>query len=156
MDWLDQSTENCSVQRTLEVIGEKWTLQVLREAFQGVRRFDAMRDHLGVSDSVLSARLRTLVGHGVLDRTEYRVSGARRRYEYRLTEKGRDLYPVIVAMLSWGDRYRADAEGPALGVFHADCGASIDVELRCARGHRLSGPREAYAEPGPGARPRAR
>ena len=105
MEWLDTSTENCSVQRTLDVIGEKWTLLVLREAFNGVRRFDDMRRHLRVSESVLADRLRTLVDAGVLDTAPYQAPGQRSRREYRLTAKGFDLYPILIALLQWGDRY---------------------------------------------------
>lgn len=153
MDWLEQSTENCSVQRALDVIGDKWTIQVIREAFHGVRRFDQMRDHIGVSDSVLSSRLRKLVDEAILETAEYRQAGARRRKEYRLTASGRALYPVIIALLSWGDTHRPDPAGPAIEVAHADCGGAIDVELRCSHGHRLTSPREAVTGAGPGARP---
>ena len=102
MQWLDYSTDNCSVQRTMDVIGEKWTMIVLREVFNGVRRFDQMRRHTGISDPVLSARLRTLVEAGILDTVPYREEGRRTRNEYRLTDKGRDLYPILVALLQWG------------------------------------------------------
>lgn len=152
MDWLEQSTENCSVRRTLDVIGDKWTIQVIREAFHGVRRFDQMRDHIGVSDSVLSSRLRKLVDEGILETAEYRQAGYRRRKEYRLTASGRDIYPVIVSLLSWGDSHRPDPSGPAIEISHVDCGGAVDVEVRCAHGHRLSSPREAVASTGPGAR----
>lgn len=153
MDWLEQSTENCSVQRTLDVIGDKWTIQVIREAFHGVRRFDQMRDHIGVSDSVLSARLRKLVDEGILETSEYRRPGSRTRKEYKLTASGKDLYPVVISMLKWGDEHRPDPAGPAIEVAHEGCGGAIDVELRCSEGHRLTSPREAVTSTGPGARP---
>lgn len=156
MDWLEQSTENCSVQRTLDVIGDKWTIQVIREAFHGVRRFDQMRDHIGVSDSVLSSRLRKLVDEGILETAEYRHPGSRTRKEYKLTASGKDLYPVVITMLKWGDTHRPDPAGPPIEVAHAGCGGAIDVELRCAKGHRLTAPREAVTTSGPGARPIAR
>ncbi len=154
MEWLDYDTGNCSVQRTLEVIGEKWTILVLREAFNGVRRFDQIRDHTGMSDAVLSARLRTLVHQGVLAAVPYRETGARTRHEYRLTEKGLELYPVMIALLQWGDKYRADAAGPAIKVIHRDCGAPLRVIVECAEGHAVPA-REASSIPGPGARLRA-
>ncbi|WP_333617976.1 winged helix-turn-helix transcriptional regulator [Dietzia sp.] len=154
MEWLEQSTENCSIQRTLDVIGDKWAIQVLRESFRGVHRFDEMRDHLGISDSVLSRRLHSLVAEGVLERREYREEGARRRNDYRLTEKGRALYPTIVALLRWGDAYYADAAGPAVEIVHSGCGEKVSAEVRCAARHRLESPTEAETIPGPGALPR--
>lgn len=150
--WLGLDTANCSIQRTLEVIGERWTILVLRECFNGVRRFDQIRDHVGVSESVLSDRLRTLVAAGVLDRLPYREAGSRTRFEYRLTEKGLDLYPVLISLLNWGDRYYADPEGPALAVTHKACGESVRTVVECGAGHRLDGHRDARAEPGAGAR----
>lgn len=154
MDWLDYDSAACSIRRTLEVIGEKWTVLVLREAFNGVRRFDRMRDHLGVSDAVLSARLRTLVEYGVLEATPYREPGSRTRNEYRLTERGLELYPVMIALLRWGDAHRAGQEGPPLEVTHADCGEPLHAVVRCAAGHELGSPREGRVRPGPGARVR--
>lgn len=154
MEWLDYDTDNCSVQRTLEVIGEKWTILVLREAFNGVRRFDQIRDHTGMSDAVLSARLRTLVDQGVLTAVPYKEPGARTRYEYRLTEKGLDLYPVLIALLQWGDKHRADPAGPALEVVHRDCDAPLRAVVQCAEGHAVT-VRETASVPGPGARLRS-
>lgn len=152
MQWLDYDTENCSIQRTLDVIGEKWTLLVLREAFNGVRRFDRIRDHIGVSDPVLADRLRKLVAAGVLEVSPYREPGDRLRHEYRLTEKGLDLYPVLIAMLRWGDRHCADPAGPSVVVTHRDCGHPVEAVVQCAGGHRLASARESRATPGPGAR----
>ncbi|MEE2061347.1 winged helix-turn-helix transcriptional regulator [Rhodococcus artemisiae] len=150
MQWLDYSTDNCSVQRTMNIIGEKWTMIVLREVFNGVRRFEQMRRHTGISEPVLSARLRTLVDAGVLDTVPYQESGHRTRHEYRLTDKGRDLYPILIALLQWGDRYCADPEGPALTVRHHDCGEPIAAVVQCEAGHRVE-PRNAHVLPGPGA-----
>lgn len=154
MEWLDLDTGNCSVQRTLAVIGEKWTILVLREAFNGVRRFDRIRDHTGMSDSLLADRLRKLVAAEVLVAVPYRDPGRRLRHEYRLTEKGIDLHPVMIALLQWGDRYCADPEGPALTVTHAGCGELVEAVVECADGHRLASAAEARADPGPGARVR--
>lgn len=152
MHWLQYDTRNCSIQRTLDVIGEKWTILVLREAFNGVRRFDRIRDHVGVSDPVLADRLRKLVAAGVLEAVPYRESGRRERHEYRLTTKGLDLYPVIIALLRWGDRYCADPSGPSVVVTHRDCGAPVEAIVQCAHGHRLDSARDGCAVPGPGAR----
>jgi hypothetical protein len=103
---------------------------------------------------VLTDRLRTLEQHRILRRHRYQEPGARARSEYRLTEKGFDLYPVLVAVRDWGDKYLAGAEGPPLVTVHRDCGAPVRAELRCADGHTLADPRDALPRPGPGARRR--
>lgn len=151
MEWLDYSTDNCSIQRSLNVIGEKWTLLVLREAFNGIRRFDQIRDHVGVSDPVLSDRLRKLVAADILHVRPYQEAGRRTRHEYRLTTKGLELYPVVIALLRWGDRYYADPDGPSVSVVHRDCGEPVETAVRCAAGHTLTSPLEARALPGPAA-----
>ena len=152
MEWLDTSTENCSVQRTLDVIGEKWTLLVLREAFNGVRRFDDMRRHLRVSESVLADRLRTLVDAGVLQTVPYRAEGQRSRREYRLTTKGFDLYPILIALLQWGDHYCSDGP-PALLVTDRLTGAPVEAVVRAVGSDRVLTARDTVASLGPGARP---
>jgi DNA-binding HxlR family transcriptional regulator len=153
MQWLAYSTQNCSIQRTLDVIGEKWTILVLREAFNGVRRFDQIRDHVGMSDPVLADRLRKLVRAGVLEVSPYREPGRRTRQEYRLTKKGLELYPVMIALLRWGDRYCADPAGPSVLVTHRGCDEPVETVVECAAGHRLNSPRAGRAIPGPGAQP---
>ncbi|MCD2263752.1 helix-turn-helix transcriptional regulator [Dietzia aurantiaca] len=152
MDWLSYDSAVCSIRRTLDVVGERWSLLILREAFNGVRRFDQMRDHLGVSDAVLSARLRRLVEAGVLEAVPYQEPGSRTRNEYRLTSRGHDLYPVMIALLNWGDEHRAGSDGPPLEVVHDGCGEPARVEVRCAAGHVLDSARESRVSPGPGAR----
>ncbi|WP_341258319.1 helix-turn-helix domain-containing protein [Gordonia malaquae] len=152
MKWLDIDPGNCSVQRTLDVIGDRWSVLVLREVFNGVRRFDQIKSHTGISDSVLSDRLRRLVDNDVLHAVEYQETGARRRKEYRLTPAGFDLQPVLLSLLSWGDAHRADPTGPALTMVHDDCGAPVTLDLRCAAGHQIENRRDIHAEPGPGAR----
>jgi DNA-binding HxlR family transcriptional regulator len=146
------SSENCSIRRTLEVVGEKWTLLVLREAFYGVRRFADFQRVLGCARNVLSARLKTLVDEGILRREPYREPGSRERDEYRLTEKGLELLPVLLALMQWGDRWGADTEGPAVAVRHRECSEPIGVELRCASGHRPLTHRDTEVVPGSGAR----
>jgi DNA-binding HxlR family transcriptional regulator len=98
----------------MEILGEKWTVVVLREIFVGIRRFDDMRVRTGIPRQMLTNRLATLVEHGVLRREPYREPGARAREEYRLTQQGLDLYPALLALLEWGDRYLADPGGPPL------------------------------------------
>ncbi|MBB5076090.1 winged helix-turn-helix transcriptional regulator [Nonomuraea endophytica] len=142
---------NCSIERTLDVVGEKWTFLVLREAFSGVRRFADMQAMTGAPRQVLSARLARLVDEGLLRKVPYREPGQRQRDEYRLTEKGRDLYPLLVALMHFGDKYLSDAAGPAVELTHRDCGAPIEQYFRCADGHEVSGPREVTPEPGSGA-----
>src|ERR671929_220407 len=104
----------CSVAGTLAVVGEKWSLLVLREAFLGVRRFADFQRNLGAPRAVLSDRLATLVEQGVLMRVPYQAAGERQRHEYRLTEKGIDLYPTLVALMEWGDRYLAEGNDKPL------------------------------------------
>lgn len=143
----------CSIARTLELVGEKWSLLVLREVFSGVRRFDDLRRRSGAPRQVLSARLGGLVDAGVLRRHPYREPGQRTRYEYRLTGAGMDLYPVLVSLLRWGDRYLAlPAGGPTLELTHRDCGEPVDLVLRCRTGHELASARDVRPRPGPGAR----
>ena len=131
----------CSVAGTLAVVGEKWSLLVLREAFFGVRRFADFQRLLGAPKAVLSDRLATLVEQGILTRVPYQAEGERQRHEYRLTAKGRDLYPTLVALMQWGDRYLSDGP-PPLELQHRDCGAAVHLELACEAGHRVAGPRE--------------
>ena len=137
----------CSVAGTLAVVGEKWSLLVLREAFLGVRRFADFQRILGAPKAVLSDRLGTLVEQGILVRVPYQAEGERQRHEYRLTPKGRDLYPTLVALMQWGDRYLADDGVAPLELRHADCGAPVRLELACEAGHRLTGPRDVRAAP---------
>jgi len=148
---LDWSVENCTVARALGTLGEKWTFIVLRDVFLGVRRFDDFIEHTGIPRQMLTNRLATLVEEGLLRREPYREPGERVRYEYRLTDKGIDAYPIIVALREWGDRYAADLTGPPLLTVHRDCGASVSVHLRCAAGHELTSPREVVPRPGPSA-----
>ncbi|GAA1934606.1 winged helix-turn-helix transcriptional regulator [Nocardioides marmoribigeumensis] len=147
------STANCQVAGALEVIGETGTMLVLREVFNGVRRFDDMRRHSGLSRQVLSNRLATLVEHGVLRRVPYRDEGARVRHEYRLTPKGFDLYPVLAALAQWGERYVAGPEGVPVELEHRGCGAVVRPVLVCDEGHRLDDLRQVATRPGPGVRP---
>src|ERR671912_2669886 len=121
----------CSIARTLELAGERWSLLVLREVFSGVRRFDDIRRRTGAPRQVLSARLGTLVDAGLLRRHPYREPGQRTRDEYRLTAAGMDLYPVLVALLRWGDRYLDQPTGGrTLELTHAGCGEPVGVALR--------------------------
>ena len=146
------STENCTVGRTMAILGERWTFVVLREVFNGVRRFDDIKRHSGIPRQVLSNRLALLVEQGVLRREPYQDPGERARHEYRLTEKGFDLYPVLVAIADWGDRYLADPEGPPVAFAHRDCGEPVHTEVRCAKGDLVEHLRDIAPRPAAGAR----
>jgi DNA-binding HxlR family transcriptional regulator len=146
------STDGCTIGRAMAVLGERWTVVVCREVFTGVRRFDDIRRRTGIPRQVLAHRLAGLVEHGILRRVPYRQDGARVRHEYRLTAKGFDLYPVLVAVREWGDRYLAGPAGPPLVHEHRDCGAEVRAELHCAAGHRVDDYRDVVPRPGPGAR----
>jgi DNA-binding HxlR family transcriptional regulator len=138
---------NCSVAGALEIVGEWWTFHVLRDAFLGVRRFDDFQRSLGVARNVLNARLQRLVESGVLERRRYQERPE--RYEYRLTEKGIDLWPVIVSLIQFGDRYYAP-DGPPLILKHKRCGGRVDAHRICNRcGERLTA-RDVTGEAGPG------
>ena len=104
---LDYDTANCTIGAALSIVGEKWTFLVLREAFNGIRRFDDMQRRTGLPRQVLSSRLSRLVAEGILRKAPYREEGQRQRSEYRLTDKGLELFPVIASLLAWGDRYAA-------------------------------------------------
>ncbi len=144
---------NCSVARTLEVIGEWWSMLVVREAFNGVRRFDDFQARLGIARNVLATRLQSLVEHGILDRRLYQDRPE--RYEYRLTEKGRDLYPVLISMMRWGDRWECPEGGPPVRLTHEKCGHDPDPALVCSHCGEQLVPREVRAE-GLGAAPARR
>ncbi len=135
MDWRESDSARCSVARTAEVIGDGWTVLVLRDLFNGIRRFDDLTAHLGIARNVLTRRLAALVDQGIITRVPYQEPGARERHEYRLTPDGRALRPVLLAMLDWGDAHRAD--DPPMRVEHRECGAGVHVEVRCAEGHRI-------------------
>src|SRR5262252_2122603 len=118
----------CSVARTLELVGEKWALLAVREVFLGNRRFDEMVPRTGAPRDTLAARLRSLVGAGILERRQYSAHPA--RFEYRLTEAGQDLYPVILTLMRWGDKHLAGGDGPPLVLEHA-CGHQLAAAVVC-------------------------
>jgi DNA-binding HxlR family transcriptional regulator len=155
MEWLEVSTEDCPVQRTLDVVGEKWSLLILRDAVNGVRRFDEFRRHMGMSEAVLSDRLRKLTAAGILTTVPYREPGSRARNEYRLTPKGWDLWPVLIALRQWGQTHAPTPGGPVLDVRHTACGAPVRVVVECAAEHTELTPRDVTARPGAGARRRS-
>jgi DNA-binding HxlR family transcriptional regulator len=141
---------NCSVAKTLDVVGEWWTLLILRDAFRGTRRFDEFHQSLGVARSVLTARLTKLTDAGVLARTRY--SEHPPRYEYGLTEKGLALFPVIATLMRWGDDYAPGPAGPPVVLRHDACGAVIRPVLTCPDCGGEVSPASTRSEDGPGAR----
>ncbi len=149
---IDYDPAKCNIAAALSIVGEKWTFLVLREAFNGIRRFDDMQRRTGAPRQVLSNRLSRLVDDGLLRRMPYREPGQRPRSEYRLTEKGLDLFPVIVALMTWGDKHASEPAGPPVVLTHRDCGAHVELELICVDGHVLNSARNVTPKPGPGAR----
>ena len=137
----------CSIARSLDLVGEWWTMLVVREAFMGTTRFDAFQRNLGIAPNILSARLKRLVASGVLQRMP---AGGARRQEYRLTEKGRDLFPVLVALLQWGDRWLAGPDGPPVRLLDRAAGLPVAVGVRSSDGRTLR-PDDIRLVPGPGA-----
>jgi DNA-binding HxlR family transcriptional regulator len=149
---LDYDSANCTIGAAVGIIGERPAFLLLREAFSGVRRFDDMQRRTGMPRQVLSDRLARLVTEGLLRKVPYQESGQRRRDEYRLTAKGLDLYPVLVALMQWGDRYAAGPAGPQVLLRHRDCGEPVQLQLSCRAGHVLDSARDVTPVPGPGAR----
>ena len=119
---------DCSIEGTLALIGDRWTLLILRDAFRGVRRFDALQEDLGIARNILADRLSKLVDHGILTRRRYQDRPA--RYEYRLTAKGIDLSPTLVALMRWGDKHLCGGAGP-LALVHDECGHTLDQPFVC-------------------------
>ena len=149
---LDYDSANCAIGAAVGIIGERSTFLVLREAFNGVRRFDDMQRRTGMPRQVLSQRLARLVSEGLLRRVPNRESGQRSRDEYRLTDKGLDLYPVLVALMQWGDRYAVGSAGPQVLLRHRDCGEPLRMQMACDAGHIVESARDVTPVPGPGAR----
>ena len=139
----------CSVARALEVLGDRWTLLVLRDAFRRVRRFEDFQRSLGVARNVLTDRLTRLVDEGILKRVPYQERPV--RFEYRLTDKGRELWPVMITLMQWGDRHYGETAGPPVVVRHRDCGGEVNGHLSCSKCGAELGPYDVEAAPGPGA-----
>src|SRR5579862_9559965 len=126
----------CTIAKALEVIPTRSAFLILREAFYGTTRFDDFAGRVGLSEPATAARLRELVDEGLLEREDYREPGQRTRQRYRLTEKGADLFPVLAALMQWGDRWLDDHGGP-VQLLHRDCGEPVTVSLHCAAGHEV-------------------
>lgn len=130
MRWEELDQQPCSLSRTLAVVGDRWTLLVLRDCFLGVRRFDEFEKRLGVTRHVLADRLKKLVEYGVLVKVPYQQRPLRE--EYRLTERGLELHPAIMALVSWGDRHMADERGAPIRHVHKGCGQVMRPVMVCS------------------------
>jgi DNA-binding HxlR family transcriptional regulator len=147
----DYENQSCSIAGALEVVGERWSLLIVRDILLGLRRFDELQSHLGIARNILQTRLTRLQEHGVIERVRYQEHPP--RHEYLLTDKGLDLWPTVVALMKWGDRYAPPDGGPAVLIEHRGCGGAVDEHRICERcGARLNA-RDALGRPGPGASP---
>ncbi len=149
MRWSDLGDESCSVARTLAVIGDRWTLMILRDCFLGVRRFDAFQERLNITTHIVADRLRKLVDDGILKKTPYHLRPP--RYEYRLTPEGLDLYPVIMTMAHWGDTHAVGNAGRPLLHHHMSCGHQFDPLIVCSECRDPLHARSVRVTHGPGA-----
>jgi DNA-binding HxlR family transcriptional regulator len=145
----DYTSQTCSIARALELVGERWTLLILRNVYLGIRRFDELQDQLGIARNVLASRLEGLTANGILERRPYGKSPV--RWEYRLTEKGRALWPVLVELMQWGDHYAPSAKGPPVVLHHAGCGGTVGPHRICTRCGTQLELDDVRAQPGPGA-----
>jgi DNA-binding HxlR family transcriptional regulator len=141
-------TQTCSIARALEVVGERWTLLVLREALFGKNRFDEFREALGIAPNVLTIRLERLTEEGLLKRVRYRERPE--RFAYHLTPKGQELAPILLLLMKWGDRHYPEPDGPPVITKHRDCGGNVDASLRCDTCGAQVSVAELAIVPGPG------
>jgi DNA-binding HxlR family transcriptional regulator len=149
MRWNALHKEICSVARAVSVIGDRWTLLILRDCFLRVRRFEAFQERLGITRHILADRLRKLVKAGVLERVEYQSNP--RRFEYRLTQKGLDLHPLLMSLVHWGDVHMAGRKGRPILHRHTKCDHDFDPVLACSKcGDEVSA-KDVRVRPGPGA-----
>ena len=148
MRWSDIDVEVCSVARTLSIIGDRWTLLIIRDCFMGIRRFDEFQKNIGLSRHRLADRLTKLVEHDVLKKVRYQEKPE--RFEYKLTAKGIDLYPVLMSLIGWGNKWAVDEDGLPLEYVHNDCGQAFQPVLSCSECGEPVDPRQVTPKPGPG------
>ncbi|HJM31906.1 MAG TPA: helix-turn-helix domain-containing protein [Acidimicrobiales bacterium] len=149
---IPSSTDRCSIARTLEAVGDRWTLLILRDLFRGVRRFERLHGDLGIARNLLTDRLRRLEEAGVVQRVPYQERPV--RHEYRLTAKGRDLSPALVALMAWGDRWCAE-DGPPTLLIHDACHGPVEHAVRCPTCDEAVAAQHIRSRPGPGHHARA-
>ncbi len=131
------TADRCTIAKALDVLSTRSAFLILREAFYGTTRFDDFAERAGISEPVAATRLRELVDEGLLGREDYRDPGQRTRQRYKLTDKGADLFPVLAALMQWGDRWLDERGGP-VELRHQECGETVTLELTCAAGHRVA------------------
>jgi DNA-binding HxlR family transcriptional regulator len=141
----------CNMAATLEIVGERWTLLIVRDVLIGLRRFDQLQEELGLARNVLQTRLEMLVEHGILERRPYQERPL--RHEYHLTAKGHDLWPVVTSLMQWGDRHASRPQGPSIVLEHRGCGGAVGLHQICEACGAPLDQREIRALPGPGAGP---
>ncbi|MFA5565372.1 MAG: helix-turn-helix domain-containing protein [Acidimicrobiia bacterium] len=141
--------QSCSIAATLDVVGDRWTLLVLRDLFRGVYRFSELQSDLGIARNLLTDRLGKLVAHGLIEKVPYEQRPL--RYEYRLTRKGADLSPALISLMAWGDRWYAD-HGAPVELIHEQCGTPIEPQPRCPTCEVVVPPGQIRSRPGPGAK----
>ncbi len=140
MKWNEIAVQRCSIARSLSIVGDSWTMLVVRELFNGNRRFNGILEQTGAPPAMLADRLAALEQHGVVDKRTY--SARPDRFEYRLTAKGRDLYPVLISLMAWGDRWMSNGEPPPVRLVHASCGQHVTPGLACPACAAAIDPRE--------------
>src|SRR5215472_14094780 len=150
MRWNKLEDEACSIARTVSVIGDRWTLLILRDCFLRVRRFEDFQARLGITRPILASRLRKLVKHFVLAKVPYQERPL--RYEYRLTQKGLDLYPIVMSIVHWGDVHMAGRKGRPLLHTHDLCGKNFDPVMVCSECGEPLMPKQVHVLPGPDAK----
>jgi DNA-binding HxlR family transcriptional regulator len=148
MRWDEIGEIRCSVARSLSVVGDRWTLLIVRDAFLGRCRFEDFQSSLGITRHLLTERLRKLEEHGILKRIAYQEKPT--RYDYRLTEKGVDLYPILLSLVRWGDRWMAGGQGPPMLYRHRGCGQVATPALHCPECREPVTARDITARSGPG------
>lgn len=130
MKWNELADQHCSIARTLAVVGDRWTLMILRDLFLGATRFESIRENLGISRTILTDRLNLLQAEGVISRQAYQQKPL--RHKYKLTKKGIDLFPVMMGLVRWGDTYYSDESGPPMVHRHQKCGQLFTPVLACS------------------------
>ncbi|MDH4147796.1 MAG: helix-turn-helix transcriptional regulator [Acidimicrobiia bacterium] len=140
---------HCSIERALEIVRDRWSILIVRDAFRGIRRFEDLRRDLDIARPVLADRLKHLVDAGVLTKRQYQQRPA--RYEYRLTSMGMELSPILVALMRWGDRHLSGDDGPPVVLVHEPCGHELAQGFYCASCNQVFNPAEIASRPGPGA-----
>lgn len=145
----DEAEHDCSIQRTLDVIGDRWTLLILRDVFRGVRRFSRIHEDLGIAKNLLTDRLVALVDAGIVEKVPYQDRPV--RHEYRLTDKGRALSPALLALMRWGDAWCRDEAAPT-ELVHDECGTRLELQPWCTHCNEAVPPIRIRSRPGPGRR----